>query len=1056
MKTLKKKTIISLIVIFTMVLNIIPIGVFNSSVNAAGEAPVITTDGPLPHAWVGQPYSAQLTATGSTPITWTNPLTFLPDGLTLDSSTGVISGIPTTTSTGLHMFTARNEYGHDTKNISLYVFDEDSKPSITTSSLPNGTVGQRYNQHIGFTGVDYGDNEWTIISGNLPNGLSLNGRDIQGFPTLAGTYSFTLKVTNPAGSTQKDFTINIYSADSTINYSVSPTDVIIPTSAEGYNKWDLKQTITIKNNSSFRVSYNINDSSLVNFEVNGFYEGDGEFPEYTDTFRILPIWDLTPGTYNETLTMEIWEYANPTNRITKNIDITFTVTGTTPTQHTVTYDFNGGTPGSISGSFQIDDGDTLNFSTYKQTMQNNVTAPINKEFDAFEIDGTRWDSGDYTVNGPITLKVLWKDKSSVIVNTINYSVSPVDVTIPTSDVGYNKWDLEQTITIKNNSTFNVSYNINDSSLVNFEVNGFYEGDNESPNYTDTFRILPIWDLTPGTYNETLTMEIWQSNDTTNRITKNINITFTVTGSLIHTHTPTLVPAKAPTCSAEGNNAYYTCTCGEVFKDASGHVTTTVAAETLPIDANAHNWDGGTITTYPTCTSEGVKTYTCLHNSSHTKTETVDREDHTIINVPAVAVDCETDGNIEYYKCAVCDHYFEDIGGTVEILDKSSVVIAKTGHNWGAWTQTIAPTQTTDGEEERVCQHNSAHKQTRPIPMLSHTHTLNKTDEVPATCETTGTKAYWTCSGCGRLFSDSTGTTEIDAPEVIAKTEHSWDTGTVTTPATCTSEGVKTYTCLHNSSHTKTETIAKKAHTLTAVTAVAPTCEVDGIKAHYKCSECNKTFEDALGNVEMTSIVDPATGHDWNEWVEITPVTVDTTGEKTRTCKHDSSHKETATIDKLALEITEGANKTYTLNSGAEVKIKCNGTFTNFDRLTSNGTEIADSNYDKESGSTVVTLKNSYLDSLSEGTYKLAFVYNDGRSAETNLTIAKAGTNNSNEDVNKQEDSNTNNNQASGTTSENNSSSISPKTGDNIMIWIALMVVAVIGTIGAIRYIRKKD
>ena len=827
------------------------------------------------------------------------------------------------------------------------------------------------------------------------------------------------------------------------------------------------------------------DSS--SFEIIGSFTGDYVNPGESKTYTVQHKHGLSKGTYNETITILGRSQADFNKSATKELSLSFTVLGNEPnftaTPNSITFspkDVGYGNDWqtiTLKNTGEV----TLNYSavnpTYFRvnglagkyaTSGNDITfdvapelnLPVGNYNETLKITGTDQNNSLNKIEKEIQLSFTVTSSST----TTNMSADFTNVDFGTIEAGFtNEQAKTQLVRFTNTGTSTITLsNTNPTAQGPFSTYWYNNILQIAPgNYIDVNLRLD-WESSfasvAGTYNGIYVFTATNTEDSSDTVTISIPAKVILTGG-VHTHTYTLVPAKEPTCSAEGNNAYYTCTCGEVFKDASGSIGTTIADETLPIDANAHSWDAGTETTPATCTSEGVRTFTCQHNSGHTKTEPITKKAHTIVKVDAVAVDCETDGNIEYYKCTDCDKYFEDNSGTVEITDKSSVVIAKTGHNWGAWTQTIAPTQTTEGEEERVCQHNSAHKQTRPIPMLSHTHTLTKTDEVPATCETTGTKAYWTCSGCGRLFSDSTGTTEIDAPEVIAKTEHSWDAGTVTTPATCTSEGVKTYTCLHNSSHTKTETIAKKAHTLTAVTAVAPTCEVDGIKAHYKCSECNKTFEDALGNVEMTSIVDPATGHDWNEWVETTPATVDTTGTKERTCKHDSSHKETATIDKLALEITEGANKTYTLNSGAEVKIKCNGTFTNFDKLTSNGTEIADSNYDKESGSTVVTLKNSYLDSLSEGTYKLAFVYNDGRSAETNLTIAKASgntnnENNNNEDVNKQEDSNTNNNQSSGTTE--NTSSITPKTGDSITLWIALLVVAALGTVGTVRYIRKRD
>lgn len=442
----------------------------------------------------------------------------------------------------------------------------------------------------------------------------------------------------------------------------------------------------------------------------------------------------------------------------------------------------------------------------------------------------------------------------------------------------------------------------------------------------------------------------------------------------HTHELTLVPATAPTCMTIGNNAYYTCSgCDKVFKDATGTVETTVADETLVIVSDAHDWDAGTITTPATCTTEGVKTYICNHNSSHTKTEPVAKLAHTIVPVAAVTPTCEDDGNIAHYKCSVCNKLFEDATGTVEITS-ADVVDPATGHNWGAWTTTTPATETADGVETRTCTKDTTHIETRPIPKLSHTHTLTKTDEVPATCESAGTKAYWTCSGCHKMFSDSEGTTEIDNPETIT-----------------------------------------------------------------------------------------ALGHDWNEWVETTPATVDSEGVKTRTCKNDSTHTETDSIAKLALTITEGTNSEYEIDSSSDVLITCNGTFSNFKELQLDGVKIDSSNYTVESGSTKATLKASYLNTLSEGTHTLKFVYNDDRTVETTIKIAKASTANDNGNNN----SNTENNSTAGTTNNSESStstgttittntSSSPKTGDNIAMYIALMVISTLGLFGTVKYLRKRD
>ena len=86
-------------------------------------------------------------------------------------------------------------------------------PSITTSSLPDGKVGEAYSQTLTATGTK--PITWSIENGDLPAGLSLNkdtGK-INGTPTAAGTASFTVKAANSAGSDTKELSITIEAVD---------------------------------------------------------------------------------------------------------------------------------------------------------------------------------------------------------------------------------------------------------------------------------------------------------------------------------------------------------------------------------------------------------------------------------------------------------------------------------------------------------------------------------------------------------------------------------------------------------------------------------------------------------------------------------------------------------------------------------------------------------------------------------------------------------------------------------------------------------------------------
>lgn len=91
----------------------------------------------------------------------------------------------------------------------------------------------------------------------------------------------------------------------------------------------------------------------------------------------------------------------------------------------------------------------------------------------------------------------------------------------------------------------------------------------------------------------------------------------------------------------------------------------------------------------------------------------------------------------------------------------------------------------------------------------HKHSLQKTDAKAATCTAAGNKEYWTCSTCGKVYSDAEGKTETTAAAMtIPAIGHNWDNGTVTKEATATEAGVKTYHCTNaGCTETKTEAIS---------------------------------------------------------------------------------------------------------------------------------------------------------------------------------------------------------------------------------------------------------
>ncbi len=158
--------------------------------------PFITTNSTLPPGTVNVPYSQTLVATGGAPpLKWTITAGVLPAGLAL-SSAGQISGTPTTAGTSdITVQVADANGATATKPLVLTI---NPPLVITTSSpLPSGTVGVNYSQQLTATGGS-GQYTWTIITGALPLGLSLNpaAGQISGTPTTAGAANFTILVTD--------------------------------------------------------------------------------------------------------------------------------------------------------------------------------------------------------------------------------------------------------------------------------------------------------------------------------------------------------------------------------------------------------------------------------------------------------------------------------------------------------------------------------------------------------------------------------------------------------------------------------------------------------------------------------------------------------------------------------------------------------------------------------------------------------------------------------------------------------------------------------------------
>ena len=167
-----------------------------------GQVPnLVISTSTLPGGTAGTAYGAFVSATGGlAPYAWTIVSGSLPGGLSLNGGTGAISGTPS--ASGSSAFTVQVTDGQvpadvatAALSIAIAAAPAPSPVSITTSSLPNARRNKNYNRALAASGgaTPY---VWTIVSGGLPSGLSLNATTgvISGRATTLGQYAFTVHV----------------------------------------------------------------------------------------------------------------------------------------------------------------------------------------------------------------------------------------------------------------------------------------------------------------------------------------------------------------------------------------------------------------------------------------------------------------------------------------------------------------------------------------------------------------------------------------------------------------------------------------------------------------------------------------------------------------------------------------------------------------------------------------------------------------------------------------------------------------------------------------------
>ena len=329
-----------------------------------------------------------------------------------------------------------------------------------------------------------------------------------------------------------------------------------------------------------------------------------------------------------------------------------------------------------------------------------------------------------------------------------------------------------------------------------------------------------------------------------------------------------------TCIENGTESIHCSICGAIDES-------TITS----IPALGHEWDAGVITTEPTCTEDGIKTFTC-NRCKDTRTEPIEAYGHTWDEEFTVDTEptCTEEGSKSKH-CANCD-------------ERSDVTaIPANGHTFGDWEEITPSTCENSGVQQHICD-ICGFTETESLDPTGHTWEDELTVDVEPTCTADGSKSRH-CVNCDAV-TDS---------EVIPATGHSYGDWEITKEASCTDTGEKEKTC-SVCDDVVTEEIPALGHAWNEEPTVdkAATCKEDGSQS-FHCARCDETKDPE---------VIPATGdHTWDAG-KITKATTSAAGKKVFTCTVCGETK-TEVIPK----VTAPTSKVTILNTVANSAKKTN-------------------------------------------------------------------------------------------------------------------------------------
>ena len=365
-------------------------------------------------------------------------------------------------------------------------------------------------------------------------------------------------------------------------------------------------------------------------------------------------------------------------------------------------------------------------------------------------------------------------------------------------------------------------------------------------------------------------------------------------------------------------------------------------------------------------------------------------------------------------------------------------------------------------------------------------TYSENQSVALTSSTVGATIYYTTDGSEPTITGGApdGTTQqYTAP--IAVTGIEGQSITTTIKAIAVNNGMQ-----DSSVETFIYTIKQDSQTPDVPGVTAPSITTQPDNATVKAGE-TATFTIAASGTDLTYLwqIDR---NDGNGWVNIdgataaiyttSSVDISCNGFKYQCVVSNSAGTDTSNTAVLTVtenttpapgsvdyEILDGANTSWEQNSDGSLSIRGSGAISKFMGVKVDGNLVDVKNYTVKEGSTIVTLKADYLNTLSVGNHTFEIIWTDG-TASTGFTVSKSdsgsdeskdndGNNGKNDNTNNTpatapEDKN--NNGTSGSQTDDNQQITAPKTGDNshTVLWISLLGVSLAGLLSMI-YVRKK-